>query len=677
MQNRFGLKDLLLIVLILGVLALGFLHSFQNDRAFKQTKDAVERLKTLEGQVGQLSTGVGSLANQVGTLKETIAQGVKVTGSAPALSPTSSTAPGETTAQTTAQARPAQPNAQPAGTTDSSWAKPGVTIERQPPLNFASDPRTVKGFRDGGELTEIWEAQTKIITPYIATDTYSRRIEDLVMESLAKYDPKTLTHVGVLAEAWQIDPEGLWLRARLRPGLRFSDGSPMTAEDFRWTFHEFVMNEQIEAERSRSVLRDSIAKVEAIDDRTVEFTFKGVLFSNVSNALSLSVMSKAFYSKFSPAQVNRGTGLTMGSGPFRVRGVSATGQWGPPDDIVLERNEQYWGPKPAVNTIRIKGISEELARINSYAKGDAQLVTPTAVQFVAKREDSSKPGTDPVWREQTRYLEWVNMRSGYSFIAWNCGERNGKLTPFADPRVRRAMTHALDRQKMIKDIWKGIGQVAKGNMPLASPGANKDIEPWPFDPAKAEALLKEAGWEDRDGDGKLEDKFGSPMKFQYTYASGGEIAERVARFVKDAYLAIGIEVEIRPVEWAVYTDLLKTRDFDAITLGWGASAPESDPIQIFHSSSIKNQGDNFAQWNSPDADRLIDAGRRELNFDKRMAIWRELEAVIHREQPYTFVRVPPWLRFAATDLGNVVAYPKGLEPTEYFRGSASTPAPMN
>jgi len=195
--------------------------------------------------------------------------------------------------------------------------------------------------------------------------------------------------------------------------------------------------------------------------------------------------------------------------------------------------------------------------------------------------------------------------------------------------------------------------------------------------AKAEALLKEAGWEDRDGDGKLEDKFGSPMKFQYTYASGGEIAERVARFVKDAYLAIGIEVEIRPVEWAVYTDLLKTRDFDAITLGWGASAPESDPIQIFHSSSIKNQGDNFAQWNSPDADRLIDAGRRELNFDKRMAIWRELEAVIHREQPYTFVRVPPWLRFAATDLGNVVAYPKGLEPTEYFRGSASTPAPMN
>lgn len=175
----------------------------------------------------------------------------------------------------------------------------------------------------------------------------------------------------------------------------------------------------------------------------------------------------------------------------------------------------------------------------------------------------------------------------------------------------------------------------------------------------------------------LENELGEKFQFEYTYAGGSEISDRVARFVKDSFQAIGIVVEPRSVDWSVYQDLLKQRDFDAITLGWGANAPESDPMQIFHSSSIKNQGDNFAQWSNAEADRLIDAGRAELDPDKRAAIWRQLEAVLHDEQPYTFVRVPPWTRFVRREVGNVVMYPKGLEPAEYFRAGASTPKPAN
>jgi peptide/nickel transport system substrate-binding protein len=660
MQNRFSLKDFVLYVLIGIVLIVAILSMKQNDRAFDELTKSNERLRSVESQLGRMDTTVGGIQKQLQTVSQQIESGVRVSGPA---------APGQT--------NPSATTPPPAGARDESWARPGVAVEWQPPMAFESDPRKQPGFVEGGEITEIWEAQTKVITPAIATDVYSRRVEDLVLESLATYNPATLKHEGVLAEAWQIDPKGLWLRARLRDGIRFSDGTPITAEDFRWTFHEYYMNEQIEAERARSILRDSIAKVEAIDPRTVEVTFKEALYFNIPNALSLPAMPKHFYSQFSPAEINRSTGLMMGSGPFRVRGVSRTAQWAPPEDIVLERNEQYWGPRPALATIRFKGINEELARINSFAKGDAQIITPSSPQFVSRQRESQSQDSSPIWREQTRFLQWVNMRSGYSFIAWNNGERNGKLTPFHDRRVRLAMTHALDRERFIRDIYSGIGQVAKGNMPLASPGSNKDIKPWPFDPNKAIALLKEAGWEDRNGDNILEDKFGSPFKFQFTYAGGSEISDRIARFTKDSFEAIGIQVELRSVEWAVYTDLLKTRDFDAITLGWGSSAPESDPTQIFHSKSIQNQGDNFAQWNSPEADRLIDAGRREMDFDKRMAIWRQFEAVLHEEQPYTFLRVSPWLRFATTDLGNLVTYPKGLEPVEYFRGSGAAVKPAN
>jgi peptide/nickel transport system substrate-binding protein len=123
----------------------------------------------------------------------------------------------------------------------------------------------------------------------------------------------------------------------------------------------------------------------------------------------------------------------------------------------------------------------------------------------------------------------------------------------------------------------------------------------------------------------------------------------------------------------VYQDFLKKRDFDAITLGWGANAPESDPKQIFHSESIKNQGDNFAQWNNPEADKYIDLGRKELDFEKRMKYWQAFERVMHEDQPYTWLRIQAYPRFFKKEVGNVNTYPKGLEMWEYFRGGAALP----
>jgi peptide/nickel transport system substrate-binding protein len=660
MQSRFGLKDFVLMLMVAVVGVSVWMSMFQRDLESQKTRDVQESIDRLQNQVSQVSAklegqdparAVEQLRSDIQGLREKIDSGVKMVGTGAPAGPHDATAPA-------------------GGPRDESWARPGVPIEWQPPWTFPTDPRPLPGFRTGGEFTEIFEAQLQKVTPFIQTDVYGRRIVDLVSQSLGAYDPKTLKFRGVLAEAWQIDPKGLWLRAKINPKARFSDGESVTAEDLRWTFHDFVMNQQIDAERDRSTLRDVIDKIVPISDTVVEFTFKEAFFTNLDGALTLFVLPKHFYSKFSPAEVNKATGLLMGSGPYRMERLDSSNQWTPPQDAVLVRNELYWGPPSPLEKLRFRVIQDELPRLTAYKNGEADMITPSTPQFRSLVDN-------PEWVRNNQCLNWVNMRSGNSFIAWNCGERNGKLTPFHDRRVRMAMTLLLDREKMIRDIWKGLGEISKGYFNPSSPGSDPALKAWPYDLNRAKELLKEAGWEDRDNNGVVEDAQGNEFTFEFTYTNSGEIAERIATFVKDACARAGIRCILKGIDWSVGEDIRKRRDFDATTLAWGANAPESDPKQIFHSESIKNQGDNFGQWSNPEADRLIEAGRRELDFDKRMVIWRQLERVMHDDEPYTWIRIQAYPRFIKPEIGNVHMYPKGLEVWEFYRGGPASPGPAN
>ena len=638
MQNRFGIKDFLFLVVLLVTLGSVWLSMVQKTRMELAQQAMSAKLADIEQQVAQVNRKLES-------------------GAAVARGASAGAAAGNGVA------------------TDESWARPGVKVEHWAAPHCAIDPSTIPGFAVGGEFTELFEAQPAKLTPYIASDVYSTRVLDRVCQSLSSFDPKTLRMVGALADGWQIDPNGLWIRAHINPRARFSDGTPVTSEDVRWTYMDFINNPLIEAERARSTL-DNLKEVKVVDGLTVDFMFKEAFFTNILIALGNPILPKHYYARFEPSQINQGTGVTMGSGPFRLAKLPSgpedlANQWTPGQDVVLVRNEQYWAEKPSLERLRFKSIKDDLGRLVAFRNGEGSMMMPTSPQFnkVLKEE--------PEFEKSNYALKWTNMRCGYSFIAWQCGPRAGKgLTPFVDKRVRRAMTMLLDRERMIRDIWDGIGIVAKGPNNPESPASDPAVKPLPFDPEKGKALLAEAGWKDRDGDGILENEKGDKFTFEYTYATGGEISERLARFVKDSYGKAGIVVTTRPVDWSRYQELLKLRDFDAITMGWGANAPESDPRQIFHSESIKEGGDNFTQWVNKDCDALIEKGRRTMDEATRMEVWRQFEACIAEDQPYTFVRVAPWLRFVKKDFGNVNTYKTGLEPQEYFYISGrAQPAP--
>lgn len=653
MEHRFGLKDVifLLLLLVIGFLTLNAM--WQKDRMW-------EFLRAIESQVRETRARVEAVAIDAKTASE-------VKGRLDEL---------EKAIHARPIAAPSPSNAAPtANAARDAWARPGTPIAWQPELTYPNDPRHMPGFAEGGEFIEIFDAKCPRVTPFINPDVYSRRVIDRVTEQLAIFDPKTLELRGLLADAWQYSADGTWLRVHINPKATFSDGVPVSAEDVRYTFKDFILNELIEAPAARAGL-DNIADVIVIDPQTVEFAFHKdkVLFTNLSNTLNQNILPKHYYAKLEPAQINKGTSLLMGSGPFRLESSDPNRQWNPAEDLVLVRNEQYWAvnARSPLASMRFKSINDEASRLVAYRNGEGHLTTPTAPQFIEVQKE-------PAWAAANHSFNWINMRSGYTFIAWQCGLRAGKrLTPFADKRVRQAMTLLLDRERMINEIWNGVGGVAKGPFNPQSPAADSTNSPWPYDLGRAKALLAEVGWKDRDGDGIIENEAGEPFEFEVTIPGGGDLYDRIASFTKSACLKAGIRCVVRSIDWAVYMEVAKARDFDALFLGWSTNAPESDVRQMFHSDSIAAGGDNFMQWKSAEADRLIDLGRRSLVDAERMKVWHQLERVLHEEQPYTFLRVAPWIRFVKKSVGNVNTYKTGFEPWEFFMpggGAASSPSP--
>lgn len=623
MQNKFGLKDFVLLLLVMVVGVMVFMSMKQDDRRWEQNATLTNKVGAIEQQIARLETKLES--------------GVVFSGSQ----------------GTVGETEPAR---------DESWAVPGVPVEWQPDWTFAKDPRESEDYIIGGTFTEVFEAQLSKFTPIIGEDVYGRRIQDQICERLATWDPDSLALRGKLAEAWQLDPNGLWVRVKIRDRARFSDGQPVTAEDVRWTFHDYINNPELETESLRSILTQ-IDRVEVVSERVCEIHFKQLDAFNMQAALAFYILPKHYYENFTPVQINQATGLAMGSGPFKLDVLDPEDQWSPGQTVTLVRNEQYWGPKPALERMRFYVISEEIPRLVAFQNGETDMIIPSAPQYVEKVRQQG-------WDEKAYSLQWLNMRSSYSFIAWQTGPRNGKLTPFHDKRVRLAMTHLLDRELMIRDIWQGIGEVAEGPNNPPSPAAAPDVDPWPYDPDRARELLAEAGWIDRNGDGILENEEGQEFVFEFTRASGGGLIERIEKYVIDQCASVGIRCTPRALDWALYDQTLKTRDFDAITLAWSASAPESDPKQIWHPDSIQNQGHNFIQWDAGQG-AIIDKIKATLDFDERMKLFHELNRLTHQEQPYTFIRVSPWTRFINKGFNNVHSYPAGLEQREFYAAPMS------
>jgi ABC-type transport system substrate-binding protein len=211
--------------------------------------------------------------------------------------------------------------------------------------------------------------------------------------------------------------------------------------------------------------------------------------------------------------------------------------------------------------------------------------------------------------------------------------------PFNDKRVRQAMSHALPKERIIKDVFFGLGVPVLSDVAPGTQYANADLKPYAFDLERAKVLLAEAGWKDSDGDGVLDRLInGTKVDFRFVmkYMANMSTADSMMLIYKDELRKIGVEMHPKPFEWKELMRSFEDRDFAAMMSGWQTDW-DIDYFQLWHSSQAEVQGgSNHGGFVNARVDELAVKLRETFDTSARIVIAKELQAIIHEEQPYTF-----------------------------------------
>lgn len=500
---------------------------------------------------------------------------------------------------------------------------------------------------DGDWAIVRFEAEPDTLNPLTQTATNSQYTmygvnNSQIYEFLLGYNPKdwTLTQ-PILAEAMPtISDDHLTYTFVLRDGVKWHDGQPMTPEDVLFTFKATACP-LTDAAPARSYMTD-LADI-VMDGRTMKFLMKKPNSFNVINigntipvmpkhvfdpegfidGLSYKDMlgpkgkdagAKKFADQFNSHPANR---APVGTGPYKFE------KWDTGRELVLARNENYWGAKkPHLDKILYRFITDYTAGLTALKAGDVDAMPRlTPIQFA---QQTGGAAFDQQFTK-TRYPV-----PAVFYIMWN-----NERPFFKDKRVRQAMTLLLDRQKILETIRFGLGKIAIGAILPGNSDFNPNIKSWPYDPKRAAELLDEAGWKDHDGDG-IRDKDGVKFQFEFLGANGSTIYPQLAPIMREELKKAGIDMTERVIEFNVMLQSLKDHKFDASTLGTTSDLVQ-DPYQSWHSSSALNRGSNYGNFKNPEADKLLEDARREFDLEKRKQLYWRWQEIIHDEQPYTFM----------------------------------------
>jgi peptide/nickel transport system substrate-binding protein len=459
-----------------------------------------------------------------------------------------------------------------------------------------------------GTVTFLVETMPASLDPRLGTDARSQQLDGLIFSSLLEHD-STMNLRGDLAERWE-SPDTRTYVFHLHNGVKFHDGRPLTSADVKFTFDSILSgvrgpNTTLQSPK-RGAFR-AVQSIEAPDALTVIF--------------HLSEPNAAFpWSLVRPAVgiVPNGSGSELaqrpiGSGPLRF--VSAQQD----EDVVLERNPLYFRDPARIERARFRVVPDAVVRALELRKGTADIelnsLTPDMIPVLAAQKDlavTEEPGTI------------------FTYISFNCEDEI-----LRNPDVRRALIYATDRATLARTLMRGQARVADGPLPPNNWAYDSNLPQYVYDPVRAEALLEKAGFPRKGGASGI-------MRLHITLKTSTDPLTRLlAEVLQDEWRRVGVDLELRSLEFATFYADITRGNFQLYTLRWVGAINDPDFFEYaFGSKKIPPSGANRGRYRNAELDSLVEHARLEPDREKRRAIYSQVQQIIARDLPY----LPLWFQ---------------------------------
>ena len=542
----------------------------------------------------------------------------------------------------------------------------------------------------GGTLTFATISDPLTFNLAIANDASSSGLLSNLFEGLTEVSWLTDEVEPGLAESWENSADGLAWTFRLRRDVRWHDGTPFTAQDVEFTFNQIIYNDEIPApQRSAFTFRfpdedgvwqEARMSVELIDDYTVRFVLP------VPFAPFLRFMGTAIFPKHILEQavvdgvfvetwgLDTPPGEIVGTGPFTIESYE------PGQRIVLRRNPDYW-------------LADSEGERLPYLDSIVQIIVPDIESALAAFRSGESdlfglPGRDyagayPFQQEENFTIHRRGPGFGTTFLTFNqnpgTNAETGEpyLTPeklawFQNTQFRRAVSHAINRDVIIEEVFDGLGYPQWASIsPSAGDFHNSEVRRYEYDPDTAMGILDELGWVDQNGDGFREDADGNPIVFTIATNEENSIRTGVLTRIRENLHAVGIDAraDARPFGDLV-TQLTATYDWEAIIIGFTGSSEPHGGISMWHSSGpfhlwYPNQGEPASEWEA-EIDALYIEGSQELDRELRYSYYQRAQAIAAENLPLIYTVLPERLSAMRNVFGNTTPTLYGLFDLRYL-----------